>query len=54
MNVCNDVCYVIDQGDPRLNNFRFRQVLIDEATQANEPECLIPIIRGAKQVVLVG
>ncbi len=41
-------------GDPRLTNFRFRQVLIDEATQSTEPECMIPIMRGAKQVVLVG
>lgn len=30
------------------------QVLIDEATQATEPECLIPMVMGAKQVVLVG
>lgn len=29
-------------------------MLIDEATQATEPECLIPIVAGAKQVVLVG
>jgi regulator of nonsense transcripts 1 len=29
-------------------------VLIDEATQATEPECLIPIMNGAKQVILVG
>jgi len=41
-------------GDPRLENFRFRQVLIDEASQSTEPECLIPIVRGAKQVILVG
>lgn len=44
----------VGSGDPRLENFRFRQVLIDEATQASEPECLIPIVRGAKQVVLIG
>jgi hypothetical protein len=31
-----------------------RQVLIDEATQATEPECLIPIVCGAKQLVMVG
>lgn len=26
------------------------QVLIDESTQATEPECLIPLIMGVKQV----
>ena len=41
-------------GDPRLSNLRFRQVLIDEATQATEPESLIPVVLGAKQLVLVG
>lgn len=30
------------------------QVLIDESTQATEPECLLPITLGARQVVLVG
>mmetsp|Transcript_4499 Transcript_4499/g.6958 ORF Transcript_4499/g.6958 Transcript_4499/m.6958 type:complete len:1165 (+) Transcript_4499:182-3676(+) len=44
----------VGAGDPRLANFRFRQVLIDESTQATEPECLIPIVLGARQVVLVG
>jgi regulator of nonsense transcripts 1 len=44
----------VGAGDPRLANFRFRQVLMDESTQATEPECLIPLIMGAKQVVMVG
>ncbi|CAM9844197.1 unnamed protein product, partial [Discosporangium mesarthrocarpum] len=44
----------VGAGDPRLSNLRFRQVLIDEATQAMEAECLIPIVLGAKQLVLVG
>lgn len=41
-------------GDPRLTNFRFRRVLIDEATQAVEAESLIPLVMGCKQAVLVG
>ena len=47
-------CTCVGAGDPRLKNFRFRQVLIDEATQAIEAEALIPIAMGAKQVVFVG
>nr|GMD79463.1 regulator of nonsense transcripts 1 homolog [Ipomoea batatas] len=47
-------CTCVGAGDPRLANFRFRQVLIDESTQATEPECLIPLVLGTKQVVLVG
>ena len=34
--------------------FRFHHVLIDEATQATEPECLIAVAKGAKQVVMIG
>jgi AAA domain len=41
-------------GDRRLDGLRFKHVLVDEATQACEPESLIPIVRGAKQLVLVG
>lgn len=44
----------VGAGDPRLAHFRFKQVLVDESTQATEPECLIPIMMGAKQIVLVG
>ena len=44
----------VGAGDPRLSHFTFRAVLIDEATQAAEPEMLIPLVAGAKHVVLVG
>lgn len=30
------------------------KVLVDEATQAVEPSVMIPITRGAKQVVMIG
>ncbi|KAH0486109.1 MAG: uncharacterized protein KVP18_001947 [Porospora cf. gigantea A] len=53
---CADVicCTCVGAGDKRLKKFRFKQVLVDEATQATEPECLIPIVRGVKQAILVG
>eukprot|EP00286_Rhodomonas_abbreviata_P001930 CAMPEP_0181290586 /NCGR_PEP_ID=MMETSP1101-20121128/1491_1 /TAXON_ID=46948 /ORGANISM="Rhodomonas abbreviata, Strain Caron Lab Isolate" /LENGTH=993 /DNA_ID=CAMNT_0023394877 /DNA_START=39 /DNA_END=3016 /DNA_ORIENTATION=- len=44
----------VGAGDPRLSNVRFTKVLVDECTQSTEPECLIPIVMGAKQLVLVG
>jgi regulator of nonsense transcripts 1 len=44
----------VGAGDPRLGPFRFRHVLIDEATQATEPESLIPLVAGARQVIFVG
>ncbi|KNE54904.1 hypothetical protein AMAG_00849 [Allomyces macrogynus ATCC 38327] len=47
-------CTCVGAGDPRLSKFRFRSVLVDESTQATEPECMIPIVLGAKQIVLVG
>jgi regulator of nonsense transcripts 1 len=47
-------CTCVGAGDPRLSKFKFRTVLIDESTQAAEPECLIPIVLGCKQLVLVG
>lgn len=44
----------IASADRRLTEFYFNHVLIDEATQAIEPECLLPMIKSAKQVILVG
>ncbi|KAJ2765770.1 ATP-dependent RNA helicase, partial [Coemansia nantahalensis] len=48
------LCTCVGAGDRRLSNFQFRTVLIDESTQASEPECLIPLVMGARQVVLIG
>jgi hypothetical protein len=42
----------VGAGDPRLSKFRFRSVLVDESTQATEPECMIPVVVGCKQVSL--
>ena len=44
----------VGSGDPRLFGRSFKYVLIDEATQATEPECLIPLVMGCQQMVLVG
>jgi regulator of nonsense transcripts 1 len=53
---CADVicCTCVTAGDKRLSKIKFKSVLIDEATQATEPEILIPITHGVKQVILVG
>lgn len=47
-------CTCVGAGDPRLSKMKFRNVLIDESTQSAEPECMIPLVLGCKQVVFVG
>ena len=47
-------CTCSGAGDPRLSGFTFRRLLLDEATQATEPESLVPLVMGARQVVIVG
>ena len=47
-------CTCIGAGDARLNRMTFPSILIDESMQATEPECMVPVVLGAKQVILVG
>lgn len=47
-------CTCVGAGDPRLIRFKFHSILIDESMQATEPECMVPVVLGAKQLVLVG
>jgi regulator of nonsense transcripts 1 len=47
-------CTCVGAGDPRLSKFQFKTVLIDESTQATEPECMVPVVLGARQLILVG
>ena len=44
----------IGAGHHILGERKFPIVLIDEATQASEPSALVPIIRGCRQLILVG
>ncbi|EFP02881.1 CRE-SMG-2 protein [Caenorhabditis remanei] len=47
-------CTCSSAADARLTKIRTRTVLIDESTQATEPEILVSIVRGVRQLVLVG
>ncbi|KAG1666725.1 Regulator of nonsense transcripts 1 [Nymphon striatum] len=47
-------CTCVGAGDPRLTRFKFHSILIDESMQATEPECMVPVVLGAKQLILVG
>jgi len=41
-------------GSEMLGKLTFPSVLLDEASQATEPSTLVPLVRGARQVALVG
>lgn len=44
----------IGAGHRLLTSRKFPIVLMDEATQATEPSSLVPIVKGCRQLVLVG
>ncbi|KAG7267922.1 LOW QUALITY PROTEIN: hypothetical protein CRUP_006672 [Coryphaenoides rupestris] len=50
MNADVICCTCVGTGDPRVAKMQFRSILIDESTQATEPECMVPVVLGAKQV----
>ncbi|CAG0889384.1 unnamed protein product [Cyprideis torosa] len=48
-------CTCVGAGDPRLQRWlKIHSVLIDESMQATEPECMVPVVLGARQLILVG
>lgn len=47
-------CTCVGAGDPRVSGIKFHSILIDEAMQSTEPECMVPVVLGARQLVLVG
>lgn len=47
-------CTCVGAGDPRLKRCTFRHVLIDESTQATEPELMIPVVQGCRHLVFIG
>ena len=55
LNLAEVVCCTCAGAfDARVRRLTFHKVLIDEATQATEVECLLPMLMGKNQVILVG
>lgn len=54
MNADIICCTCVCAGDRRLKKISFDLLLIDEATQLCEPACIIPLIKGIKQMTLIG
>ena len=48
------ICTCATAGDSLVKASSFSMVLVDEAAQSVEPTTLIPVTRGAEQLVLVG
>ena len=55
INPCDIILSTINNSaDERISNYHFPIVIIDEASQALEPDCLLPLYHKAEMVVLIG
>ena len=55
LSKCDIILSTINNAaDPRLNDYEFPIVIIDEATQGLEPDCILPLIHHAQMAVLIG
>ena len=48
------LCTCMGSGAESFSKTIFPVVLIDETAQSTEPACLIPLVHGCRQLVLVG
>ena len=55
LNPCDIVLSTINNSaDSRISNYHFPIVIIDEATQTLEPDCLLPLYHKAEMVIIIG
>eukprot|EP00477_Mikrocytos_mackini_P000163 GAHX01000173.1.p1 GENE.GAHX01000173.1~~GAHX01000173.1.p1 ORF type:complete len:591 (-),score=111.57 GAHX01000173.1:114-1886(-) len=47
-------CTCVTAGRKQITKYNCEYVLIDESSQSTEPESLIPMVNGARKVVMVG
>lgn len=47
-------CTWLGADDPRFAKMQFCSILIERSTQAAEPECVVPVVLRAKQLILMG
>lgn len=48
------VCTCSVSADDRLNDYRFKYVVVDESTQSVEPESILPLLRGCEKAIFIG
>ena len=55
LNPCDIILSTINNSaDSRISGYNFPIVIIDEATQDLEPDCLLPLYHNAQMVIIIG